>query len=140
MGTTRVLVRSLVAEHFGENTGDMIGGGFGGDGPVSRAEEVPPVAAKVADDLVLGFDAATKVGYLECSRFDSSSIATRSRGMAGVRFVGTIHWPAGSASASWASGGVNTLRASMIASSITPALIIARPSLLKNCSGPRRPE
>ena len=60
-----------VAEHFGENSCDMIGSGFGGDGPGYCVEEDPPLAAKVADDLVLGFDAATKVGYLECGRFEA---------------------------------------------------------------------
>ena len=74
--------------------------------------------------MILGFDTAAKVDYLKCGllRGRSSSSSTRSPGMARVRFVGTIHWPAGSASASWASGGVNTVIASLIASSMTPAL------------------
>ena len=58
-------------EHVGENSGDMLGGGFGGDGPGYCVEEVPPVAAAVGNDLVLGFDAATKMGYLECGRFEA---------------------------------------------------------------------
>ncbi len=56
-----------VSEHFGENSGDMIGGRFGGDGPGYCVEEGSPVAATVGNDLVLGFDPATKVGYLECA-------------------------------------------------------------------------
>lgn len=49
----------------------MLGGGFGGDGPGYCVEESSPLAAKGADDLVLGFDAAAKVGYVECGRFEA---------------------------------------------------------------------
>lgn len=60
-----------VAEHFGENRGDMIGGGFAGDGPGYCVEEGSPLAATVSHDHVLGFNAATKVGYLKCGRFET---------------------------------------------------------------------
>ncbi len=60
-----------IAEHVGENTGDMIGGGFVDDCPGYCVEEVPPVTATVGNDLVLGFDAATKIGYLKCGRFET---------------------------------------------------------------------
>ena len=49
----------------------MIGGGFGGEGPGYCVEEVPPVTATVGNDLVLGFDAATEVDYLERGRFEA---------------------------------------------------------------------
>ncbi len=60
-----------VIEHFGENSGDMIWGGFGGDFPGYCVEEVSPVAATLSSDSVLRFDAATKVGYLEVGRFEA---------------------------------------------------------------------
>ena len=60
-----------VIEQFGENSGDMIGRRFGGDCPGYCVEEGSTVAATVGNDLVLGFDAATKVGYIECGRAET---------------------------------------------------------------------
>ena len=36
-----------------------------------KPEKDPPLAATVGNDLVLSFEAATKVDYLECGRFET---------------------------------------------------------------------
>ncbi len=118
------------AEHFGENGGEMIGSGSGGDGTGTASRKFPHSRRRLP---TIWFWASTlrrrlTISNAAASRRSSSS-STRSRGMAHVRLVRTTHWPAGSASASWASGGVNTLRASLIASSITPAFPIFSPIL-----------